>query len=139
MKYIGDIISVVGLKPVNSKIKAVCELPTPSCKQDVMRLLGMVNYVRKYIPNMSSITEPLRELLKENLHWHWEDQQQLAFATIKNVLTSYPVLKFYDSKKPIGISVDASCGGLGAVLMQDDHPIAYASRASTDTQKNGPK
>ena len=135
VKYIGDIISAEGLKPDNSKIKAVCEFPTPSGKQDVMRLLGMVNYLSKYIPNMSSITEPLRELLKENIHWHWEDQQQRAFAAIKTVLTSNPVLKFYDSKKPVKISVDASCGGLGAVLMQDDHPIAYASRALTDTQK----
>ena len=135
MKYIGDIISADGLKPDNSKIKAMCELPIPSCKQDVMRLLGMVNDLSKYIPNMSSITEPLRELLKDNVSWHWEDQQKHAFETIKTVLTGNPVLKFYDSKKPVRISIDASYGGLGAVLMQDDHPIAYASKALTETQK----
>ena len=87
MKYIGDIISADGLKPDNSKTKAVCELPTLSCKQDVMRLLGMVNYLSKYIPNMSSITEPLPELLKDNVSWHWEDQQKHTFETIKTVLT----------------------------------------------------
>ena len=136
VKYIGDIISAEGLKPDNSKIKAVCEFPTPTSKQDVMRLLGMVNYLSKYIPNMSSSTEPLRELLKENIRWHWEDQQQCAFAVIKTILTSNPVLKFYDSRKPVKLLVNASIGGLGAVLMQDDHPIAYASRALTATQKN---
>ena len=135
VEYIGDIISTYGLKPDNSKIKAVCELPTPSCGQDVMRLLGMVNYLSKYIPNMLSITDPLREFLKDNDSWYWEDQQKHAFETIKTVLTCNSVLKFYDSKKPVRISVDASCGGLGAVLMQDDHPIAYASRALTETQK----
>ena len=92
-------------------------------------------FLSKYIPNMSLITEPLRELLKDNVSWHWEDQQKHAFETIKTVLTCNPVLKFYDSKKPVRISVDTSCGGLGAVLMQYDHSIAYASRALTETQK----
>ena len=67
MKFIGDIISVDGLKPDNSKIKAESELPTPSCKQDVVRLLRMLNHLSKYTPNMLSITEPLRELLKDNV------------------------------------------------------------------------
>ena len=58
VKCVGNVISAEGLKPDNSKIRAVCELHIPSCKQDVMRLLGMVKHLNKYIPNMSSFAEP---------------------------------------------------------------------------------
>ena len=69
VKYIGDVITADGLKPNDSKIKAICDFKTPANKQDVMRLLGMVNYLGKYIPNMATITKPLRDLLKENIVW----------------------------------------------------------------------
>ena len=65
-----------------------------------MRLLGMVDYLGKYIPNMATITKPLRDLLKENIVWQWGHIQEEALKQIKTVLTSQPILKFYDASKP---------------------------------------
>ena len=67
---------------------------------------------------------------KKKLHMQGE-----ALKQIKTVLTSQPILKFYDASKPCKISVDASKSGLGAVLLHDDNPIAYASRSLTESQQ----
>ena len=70
--YIGDKITKDGIKRDESKIEAILNLPSPQNKKDVERLLGMVTYLSKFIPNMSTLTEPLRVLLKQEVHWHWE-------------------------------------------------------------------
>ena len=123
--YIGDKITKDGIKPDETKIEAILNLPTPQNKKDVECLLGMVTYLSKFIPNMSTLTEPLRALLKREVHWHWEDQQENALNEVKKVLTSKPVLCYYDVNKPVKLSVDASQSGLGAVLLQNDQPVAY--------------
>ena len=76
---------------------------------------------------MSTLTEPLRVLLKQEVHWHWEEQQEKALNEIKKFLISKAVLSYYDVNKPVKLSVDASQSGLGAVLIQDNQPVAYAS------------
>ena len=133
--YIGDKITKDGVKPDESKIEAILNLPSPQNKKDVERLLGMLTYLSKFIPNMSTLTEPLRVLLKQEVHWHWEEQQEKALNEVKKVLTSKPVLRYYDVTKPVKLSVDASQSGLGAVLLQDNQPVAYASKSLTDCQK----
>ncbi|KAL9983272.1 hypothetical protein ACROYT_G005418 [Oculina patagonica] len=120
-----------GIKPDESKIEAIRNLPSPQNKKDVERLLGMVTYLSKFIPNMSALTEPLRALLKQEVQWHWEEQQEKALNEIKKVLTSKPVLSYYDVNKPVKLSVDASQSGLGAMLLQDNQPVAYASKSLT--------
>ena len=84
---------------------------------------------------MSAITEPLRVLLKQDVQWHWEEQQENALNKIKKVLTSKPVLCYYDVNKSVKLSVDASQSGLGAVLLEDNQPVAYASKSLTDCHK----
>ena len=76
----------------------------------------------------------MRDLTKNDVAWHWDKPQQESFDNLKKVLTSTPVLKFYDLNKEVTISVDASSKGLGAVLLQDKQPVAFASRALTETQ-----
>ena len=97
--YIGDKITKDGIKPDESKIEAILNLPSPQNKKDVERLLGMVTYLSKFIPNMSTLTEPLRVLLKQEVHWHSEEQQEKALNEIKKVLTSKPILSYYDVNK----------------------------------------
>ena len=111
-------------------------MPPPKSKQDLRRLLGMVNYLSQYIPNMSKITAPLRGLLKKDIHWSWHDEHQKALERIQKVLTSSPVLHFYDNNKPVVLQVDVSQGGLGACLMQEGHPVIYASRSLTDAEQH---
>ena len=96
----------------------------------------MLTYLSKFIPNLSHSAAPLRTLLGEDIEWHWENEQEKSFKVLKKLATEAPVLKYFDPKKPTKLSVDASSTGLGAVLLQEGHPIAYASKALTDTQKN---
>ena len=64
VKYMGEVVSELGFSPDPEKITAIHDMPTPACKQDLQRLLGMINYLAKHIPNMSELTAPLRSLLK---------------------------------------------------------------------------
>ena len=135
IKYLGHILSKDGLKPDQSKIEAVRKMPTPECKKDVERFLGVVTYLAKFIPNMSKHTEPLRGLTRDDVEWQWKAEHQQAFNTMKTMLTEAPVLRYYDVKLPVTLSVDASKSGLGAVLLQELKPVAYALRALTETEQ----
>ena len=129
VRYLGHIIGVNGMRPDVEKVSAITDMPLPESKQDLQRFLGMINYLGKYIPNLSTITNPLRLLLKRETLWAWYDEHTQAIKTIKSILTSEPVLKFFDVKKPINIQVDASSHGLGGCLFQDGSPISYVSRS----------
>ena len=89
----------------------------------------MTKYLSQYIPDESTITAPLRTLLKKGSDWKWTASHDQALLDIKNALVRTPVLGFYDPAKPVTIQSDSSCSGLGACLLQDSHPIAYASRS----------
>lgn len=134
VKYVGHIIGKDGLKVDPEKVRAIVNMPEPTDIQGVRRFLGLVQYVSKFIPNLADVSEPLRILTKNDVVWHWEKEQVDSFARLKEILTQAPVLKIYDLEKDVTISVDASCKGLGAVLLQNGQPVAYASRALTETQ-----
>ena len=108
---------------------------TPECMKDVERFLGAVTYLAKFIPNMSKHTEPLRGLTRDDVEWQWKAEHQQAFNKMKTMLTEAPVLRYYDVKLPVTLSVDASKSGLGAVLLQELKPVAYALRALTETEQ----
>ena len=72
--------------------------------------------------------------MKSDVEFKWGKQQQEAFRQIKEILTAAPVLAYYDVKRPVTITCDASKSGLGAVLLQEGKPVAYASRALTDAE-----
>lgn len=135
IKYMGHIISENGISPNYNIVKAIKEMPTPSCKEDVQRILGVFNYVNKFIKKFSDETAPLRDLLKKNTEFRWEPEHESALNKLKAKLTSPPVLQFYDVNKEVVISVDSSMAGTAAVLLQNNLPVAYASKAFTETQK----
>lgn len=133
--YVGHLLTADGLKPDPEKVRAIQEMPEPADKQAVMRFMGMVQYLAKFIPNLSEISAPLRSLLESKTQWHWEESQKKSFQQLRSLVASTPVLKYFDVNKPVTLSVDASSKGLGAVIIQDQQPIAYASRALTSTQQ----
>lgn len=135
IKYMGYTISDKGVSPNFETIKAVKEMQTPSCKEDLQRILGVLNYVSKFIPNFSDNTAPLRQLLKKDSLFRWDPEHEEAFNKLKVKLTSRPVLQFYDVNQDAVLSVDSSMSGTGAVLLQNNLPVAYASKALTETQK----
>ena len=106
-------------------------MPDPQDKNGVQRFLGMINYLS---PQKASLTDPLRQIIKDNAPWNWGQQQSEAMEKLKKILSSGIVLKYYDDKKPLVIKADASNSGLGACLLQDSQPICYAARLLTDTE-----
>ncbi|KAL5264194.1 hypothetical protein ACHWQZ_G005321 [Mnemiopsis leidyi] len=132
--YLGRVISAKGVKPDPDKIRDVLDMPKPTDRTGVQRILGMINFLAKFIPNMSTITQPLRILLVKETEFVWTSQQDKALEEIKRVLTSSPVLAFYNPKKEVQLLCDASQSGLGTCLLQEGKPIAYASRSLTPAQ-----
>ena len=109
-------------------------MPHPEDKKGVERLLGSVNYLAKFVPNISTIIEPIRQLLKNDVEFEWSTAQKESFVKIKAILSSEAVLKFFDPTQPITVSCDASKSGLGAALLQNNKPISFASRSMTETE-----
>ncbi|XP_041350871.1 uncharacterized protein K02A2.6-like [Gigantopelta aegis] len=103
-------------------------------KEGVRRFIGFVTYLAKFIPNLSEEDVPLRQLLKNDILFQWQPAQQCAFDRLKQLCCEPPVLGYFDVNKPVQIQADASQFGLGAVLLQDDRPIAYTSRSLTDAE-----
>ncbi|KFM57554.1 Transposon Ty3-I Gag-Pol polyprotein, partial [Stegodyphus mimosarum] len=136
VKYMGHIFSKDGLKPDEDKIKAIININTPKNVKELETFLGMITYVSRFIPNVSELTSCLRDLLKKHVVWNWNAVHEKTFRKLKNILVNKPVLQYYDINMPVVLSVDASQEGLGAVLLQNNLPVAYASKALTDTQKN---
>lgn len=116
--FLGDKLTAEGLKPDDSKVEAINNMPTPTCKQDVQRFLGMVTYLAKWIPGLSEKSTALRQLLEKDIPWQWNPEQDKTFQELKQVLTTRPVLQYYNPELPIRISSDASPNGIGAVILQ---------------------
>ena len=106
--YVGKIISAQGIKPDPSKINAITEMQTPTDKFAVQRLLGMINYLSEFIPNMSETTAPLRKLLKRDQPWEWTEDQIESLEIIQDILVSEPVLKYFNPSEQITLQTDAS-------------------------------
>lgn len=135
VKYMGHILTAEGIKPDPEKVEAVRKMQKPTNKTELQIYLGMVTYLGKFIPQLSTVTAPLRILLEKTTEWSWMEEQDKSFEKLQKMVTEAPVLKYYDASKPVKLSTDASSCGIGAVLFQDECPIAYASKAFTDTQK----
>ena len=115
VKYLGTIISQDGMKPDPAKAQAISEMPTPSDKASVHHLLGMINFLAPHIPDMAKILAPLRELLKTDVHFQWSSATEDALTSTKNILSTQPVLQFFDPAVPSVIQADASQYDLGPV------------------------
>jgi len=111
------------------KIVAVQQWPVPLSVKDVRNFLGLAGYYRHFVRHFAVITKPLTELLKKGVPFHWIEPQANSFQALKDALTSAPVLALPDFNRPFCVETDASGIGIGAVLMQGGHPLAFLSKA----------
>ena len=134
--YIGHILTSEGVKADPSKIEAILKMERPGDVAGVRRIMGTVNYLAKFLPRLSEVSEPLRQLTKKDSKFSWNRTHDDAFEEIKRLVTEPPILKYYEPDKPLVLQCDASDNGLGASILQGGKPIAYTSRALTRTERN---
>ena len=101
---------------------------------DCVRLL--VNYLSKFLPNLTDVLHPLQNLTRKDVPWNWSSTQQNAFEKIKEMVTNTPVLAYYNVNEELTVENDASEYGLGSVLLQEGKPVAYASRTLSQCERN---
>uniref|UniRef100_A0A3B3S0H0 ribonuclease H n=1 Tax=Paramormyrops kingsleyae TaxID=1676925 RepID=A0A3B3S0H0_9TELE len=140
MIFVGHKVTATGIEPDPGKVKAIMDMPEPQNVADVRRLLGMANYLMKFIPQLATITTPLKDLLGDRNEWCWGTSQVKAFQHLKLALSSPQVLAQYSPTAETRVAADASSYGIGAVLTQKQadekwRPIIYISRSLTNTEK----
>ena len=136
--YLGHTFSTAGMSPDPKKVESIRCWPTPTTPTEVRQFLGLASYYRRYIPHFSTIAAPLNTLTQKNVPFDWKQECVTAFASLKSHLAQAPVLKYPQFEPQAGefkLHTDASAYGAGAVLEQDGHVIAYASRALTSPEK----
>jgi hypothetical protein len=111
---------------------------TPQNVLDIRSILGLVRYYRRFIEGFSMISKPMTELLEKGKTFEWTPRHEANFQELKKRLSTTPVLTMLDMEKPFSIYYDASSQGLGCVLMQDDHIVAYASRQLREHEEKYP-
>ena len=133
LKFLGHTFTENDIEPDESKEKAILEMLHPQSKQDLKRFMGMVTYLGKFLSNLSTISTPLRQLLEEDIFWHWTDQHSSTIQSIKKLVSQSPVLKYSNPSLDSKLSVDACKSVLGGILLHkhdnDWFPVAYDSRA----------
>ena len=134
LECLGHIVGSEQLRPVPEKVQAIQNFSRPGTKKQVKSFLGLVGFYRKFIPNFSAIASPLSDLTKKGQPNKviWNQAQENAFDTLRNALTSFPILKLPNLHEHFILQTDASDKGIGAVLLQEETgmkmPVAYASR-----------
>ena len=128
VSFLGHIISAGGISVDPSKVKDVLAWNTPQNVSDIRSFLGLAGYYRRFIEGFSKIAKPMTELLEKNKEFKWTPEREASFQELKKRLTTAPVLTMPDVGKPFSIYRDASGQGIGCVLIQEGHVVAYASR-----------
>ncbi|MCO5551438.1 hypothetical protein L7F22_004941 [Adiantum nelumboides] len=136
--YLGFIVSKDGISPDPAKVEVVVKWPIPQSVSEVRGFLGLTGWCRIFIQDYALISKPLTELTQIDETFIWTEKRDFAFNELKNLLATSPVLKLPDFEKTFEVIVDACAKGVGGILRQEGHPIAYESRQLRIHERNYP-
>jgi hypothetical protein len=128
IKNLGHIISEKGVATDSAKVEAVLSWPIPASVKELRSFLGLAGYYRKFVKHFAIIAKPLHQLLKKGVLYVWTSEHAAAFSTLKQALSSAPVLALPNFSLPFCIEIDVCKNGVGAVLLQEGHPLAFISK-----------
>jgi hypothetical protein len=129
LNYLGHVISQEGVATDPSKIEAVQSWPVSKTMKEIRSFLGIAGYYRKFVKDFGILSRPLTNLLKKGQVFCWQEAHDIAFQALKQALVTAPVLALPNFSKPFEVETDASDTGIGAVLHQSGHPIAFVSKS----------
>jgi len=135
VEYLGVIISQNSVKMDPVKVAGVTEWPIPSNRKEVQSFLGFTNFYRRFIQGFSHLACPLFNLTREDTEWRWGVEEQSAFDSLKEWITTAPILALPDNLRPFQIEADSSDFATGAILSQQSpednkwHPVAFLSKS----------
>ncbi|GKC34332.1 putative reverse transcriptase domain-containing protein, partial [Tanacetum coccineum] len=127
IQFLGHVIDRSGVHVDPAKIEAIKSWAAPTTPTEVRQFLGLAGYYRRFIKGFSLISKPLTKLTQKNKKYEWGEEEE-AFQTLKQKLCSAPILALPEGTKDFVVYCDASLKGYGAVLMQREKVIVYASR-----------
>ncbi|GJT92904.1 putative reverse transcriptase domain-containing protein [Tanacetum coccineum] len=136
VQFLGHVIDSQGIHVDPAKIESVKDWASPKSATEIRQFLGLAGYYRRFIEGFSKIAKPMTKLTQKKIKFEWSDKAEAAFQLIKQKLCSAPILALPEGNEDFIAYCDASIKGLGAVLMQREKVIAYASRQLKIHEKN---
>ncbi|GJT85038.1 putative nucleotidyltransferase, ribonuclease H [Tanacetum coccineum] len=136
VQFLGHVIDSQGIHVDPAKIESIKNWAAPTTPTEIRQFLGLAGYYRRFIEGFSKIAKPLTKLTQKNIKFSWDKDEEEAFQLLKEKLCSTPILALPDGSEDFVVYCDASHQGLGAVLMQRQKVIAYASRQLKTHEKN---
>nr|GEY37298.1 hypothetical protein [Tanacetum cinerariifolium] len=134
--FLGHVVNIEGIHVDPNKIEEVKNWKPPKTPTEIRSFLGLAGYYRRFIASFSKIAKPLTLLTQKNKKFEWDDEQEKAFQTLKDMLCDAPILSLPEGADDFVVYYDASNQGFGCVLMQRNKVIAYASRQLKIHEKN---
>lgn len=131
IEYLGFEIEHGQIRPGTRKTRTIAEFPQPRDEHEVRRFLGLTGFFRRFVKNYAIIAAPLSALLKKGAQYIWTNAQTNAFETLKQKLTTSPVLHLFDNTAPTEIHTDASAIGIAGMLIQNGHLVYAVSKHCT--------
>ena len=125
-----------GISPDPKKTESILKMQFPPDKETMHSFLGLVNFLNRYTPKLAELCSPLRKLILKDSHYSPGDPEHTAFDAIKAEFKKKIILPYFDRNKETILQTDMSKKGFGAVILQEEQPIYYASRALTSAEKN---
>ena len=135
IRFYGVTYNHDGAHPDPDKVAAIKGMAKPTSQKELQEFIGVVTYMSPFMSKLSDATEPLRSLLKKDAEFFWTSSHDAAFQRVKNLICKETTLAYFDPKKPTRVQVDASQKGLGAALVQDGQPIAFASKSLSEVEQ----